>query len=182
MRALVAEAERVGADALVAFGGGSPIDACKVAAASLLNRRDMTLAAGEIDFDGASRAGGAGREIELVAVPTTLSAGEFTPGGGVTDETTRVKRIVADARLQHRTVIYDRGKGGGEGKDEDMREEKGRMERDGSVGAGSDRQPSALVPDRRGTPTSVGSVRGWACRTRSATRSGCTGTADGVTS
>src|ERR1700692_2815603 len=49
----------VGADALVAFGGGSPIDACKVAAASLLNRRDMTLVAGEIDFDGASRAGGA---------------------------------------------------------------------------------------------------------------------------
>jgi alcohol dehydrogenase class IV len=106
-RALVAEAERVGADALVAFGGGSPIDACKVAAASLLNRRDMTLVAGEIDFDGASRAGGAGREIPLVAVPTTLSAGEFTPGGGVTDEATRVKRIVADARLQHRTVIYD---------------------------------------------------------------------------
>src|SRR5712672_986018 len=45
VRALVAEAERVSADALVAFGGGSPIDACKVAAASLLNRRDMTLAA-----------------------------------------------------------------------------------------------------------------------------------------
>src|SRR6266850_5216475 len=107
VRGLVAEAERVGADALVAFGGGSPIDACKVAAASLLNRRDMNVVAGETDFDGASRAGGAGREIRLVAVPTTLSAGEFTPGGGVTDEATRVKRIVADARLQHRIVIYD---------------------------------------------------------------------------
>src|SRR5258707_3957136 len=106
-RALVAEAERVGADALVAFGGGSPIDACKVAAASLFNRRDMTLVAGECDFDGASRAGGAGREIRLVAVPTTLSAGEFTPGGGVTAEATRVKRRVSDARLHHRTVIYD---------------------------------------------------------------------------
>ena len=91
----------VGADALVAFGGGSPIDACKLAAASLLSGRDMTLVAGEIDFDGA------GREIRLVAVPTTLSAGEFTPGGAVTDEATRVKRRVGDARLQHRTVIYD---------------------------------------------------------------------------
>ncbi|HXO58236.1 MAG TPA: iron-containing alcohol dehydrogenase, partial [Candidatus Acidoferrum sp.] len=50
---------------------------------------------------------GAGREIRLVAVPTTLSAGEFTPGGAVTDEATRVKRRVGDARLQHRTVIYD---------------------------------------------------------------------------
>src|ERR1700752_2958671 len=58
VRALVAEAERVGADALVAFGGGSPIDACKVAAASLLDRRDMTLVAGEIDFDGGSQGRG----------------------------------------------------------------------------------------------------------------------------
>src|SRR5258707_12080281 len=57
VRALVAEAERVGADALVAFGGGSPIDACKVAAASLLNRRDMTLVAGEIDGEPGPRRG-----------------------------------------------------------------------------------------------------------------------------
>jgi Iron-containing alcohol dehydrogenase len=69
VRALVAEAERVGADALVAFGGGSPIDACKVAAASLLNRRDMTLVAGEIDFDGARS--GFGREL------SELGFGEF---------------------------------------------------------------------------------------------------------
>jgi hypothetical protein len=74
VRALVAEAERIGADALVAFGGGSPIDACKVAAASLLNRRDMTLVAGEIDFDGASPAGDAGREIRLVAVRRRVHA------------------------------------------------------------------------------------------------------------
>ena len=79
-----------------------------MAAASLLNRRDMTLAAGEIDFDGASRAGGAGREIRLVAVPTTLSAGEFTPGGGVTDEgDLRQAPRGRCAPLQHRTVIYD---------------------------------------------------------------------------
>ena len=75
VRALVAEAERVGADALVAFpAAAARIDACKVAAASLLNRRDMTLAAGEIDFRRHEpEAGGAeGREIRLVAVPTTL--------------------------------------------------------------------------------------------------------------
>ena len=35
-----------------------------------------------------------------------LSAGESTPGG-VTDQASRVKRRVSDARLQHRTVIYD---------------------------------------------------------------------------
>src|SRR5258707_11776651 len=83
VRALVAEAERVDADALVAFGGGSPIDACKVAPASLLNPRDMTLAAGQPDFDRASQARGAGRGIRLVAVATKLPAGEVQPRGEV---------------------------------------------------------------------------------------------------
>src|ERR1700730_13460977 len=106
VRALVAEAERVGADALVAFGGGSPIDACKVAAASLLPRRDRPPVAARIAVGGASRAGGAGREIRLVAVPTTLSAGEFTPGGGVTDEATRVKRTLGAARPRHPPAIH----------------------------------------------------------------------------
>src|ERR1700676_3837730 len=206
VRALVAEGERVGADALVAFGGGSPIDACKVAAASLLNRRDMTPVAGKIDFDGASRAGSAGREIRLVAVPTTLSAGEFTPGGGVTDKATRVKRIVADARLQHRTVIYDpdlclntpdwlwvaTGMRALDHAIEGIYSTHAQPFTDtlgadairlmmahlpGSVCGGPTVSPSAAgARSPPGTPTSVGSVRGWACRTRSATRSGRAGT------
>jgi alcohol dehydrogenase class IV len=36
-----------------------------------------------------------------------LSAGEFTPGGGVTDESTKVKGVVADPRLQARAIILD---------------------------------------------------------------------------
>jgi len=42
-----------------------------------------------------------------IAIPTTLSAGAFTPGGGVTDEVTQVKRAVLDARLQPCVVIHD---------------------------------------------------------------------------
>src|SRR5258708_19606954 len=79
VRALVAEAERVGADALVAFGGGSPIDACKVAPASLLNRRDMTLAAGEPDFAHATRARAPAPATPLVAFPPPLSPPQFPP-------------------------------------------------------------------------------------------------------
>ena len=37
---LVAEARRVEADAMISFGGGSPIDTAKVAAASILTGRD----------------------------------------------------------------------------------------------------------------------------------------------
>ncbi len=84
---LVAEARRVGADAMVSFGGGSPIDTVKNAAWQLM--------------------GGRGGEILHIAIPTTLSAGEFTPGGGVTDESTKVKSVVGDPRLQARAVILD---------------------------------------------------------------------------
>src|SRR5256885_16782976 len=63
------EIERVNADSLVSFGGGSPIDSCKVAIYGALP----------------------GRELIHIAIPTTLSAAEYTHAGGVTDETTRVQ-------------------------------------------------------------------------------------------
>ena len=59
------EIERVDADSLVSLGGGSPIDSTKVAIYGLLDKR----------------------ELVHIAVPTTLSAAEYTHAGGVTDET-----------------------------------------------------------------------------------------------
>ena len=79
------EIERVNADCVVSFGGGSPIDSAKVAIFGLL----------------------ASREVVHIAVPTTLSAAEFTHAGGVTDESTRVKSGVYDPRVLPRTVICD---------------------------------------------------------------------------
>jgi maleylacetate reductase len=79
------EIERVNADALVSFGGGSPIDSSKVAIFGLLETR----------------------ELVHIAVPTTLSAAEYTHAGGVTDESTRVKSGVYDTRVLPRTVILD---------------------------------------------------------------------------
>ena len=101
---LVAEARRVGADAMVSFGGGSPIDTVKNAAWSLMGGRAGSRAA---DRSAAASETAGAREILHIAMPTTLSAGEFTPGGGVTDESTRVKGGVADPRLQARVVILD---------------------------------------------------------------------------
>ena len=80
-----------GADTVVSFGGGSPIDTAKAAVHVLLRE-----------------AGGASAHAPLhVAIPTTLSAGEFTAVAGVTDDTTRVKRAVSDPRLVPRVVIMD---------------------------------------------------------------------------
>ena len=81
VNALEAEIERVNADCLVSFGGGSPIDSAKVAIYGLLNK-----------------AQGA-RELMHIAVPTTLSAAEYTYAGGVTDEASRVKGGVYDPRV-----------------------------------------------------------------------------------
>ncbi|HEX4134357.1 MAG TPA: iron-containing alcohol dehydrogenase [Bryobacteraceae bacterium] len=83
--ALQKEIERVDADSLVSFGGGSPIDTCKVAIYGSLPAR----------------------ELVHIAIPTTLSAAEYTHAGGVTDETTHVKGGVWDPRVLPRTVIND---------------------------------------------------------------------------
>ena len=81
------------ADALVSLGGGSPIDTAKAAVFLQLTGGDTNPSRG----DG----------LPHVAIPTTLSAGEFTLVAGITDDRTRIKRPVHDARIAPRTVIAD---------------------------------------------------------------------------
>ena len=84
----VEHAREVDADILIAFGGGSPIDTAKNVAHRLL--------------------GDAPREaMPQIAIPTTLSAGEFTAAAGITDETTRVKSGLRDPRVLPAVVIHD---------------------------------------------------------------------------
>ncbi|MGD1210362.1 MAG: iron-containing alcohol dehydrogenase [Candidatus Acidiferrales bacterium] len=102
VRELLAEIERANADCLVSFGGGSPIDSAKVAAYVVLTGREPIPA--RTTPGAAPRTG---RDIVHLAVPTTLSAGEYTQVAGVTDETTLVKEGVGDPRIAARTVIND---------------------------------------------------------------------------
>lgn len=71
-----------GCDALVAFGGGSVVDATKAVAHAI------------------------GKPPQI-AIPTTLSSGEFTPFAGVTDEKTRRKGGVFAFDIAPRVVIHD---------------------------------------------------------------------------
>jgi alcohol dehydrogenase class IV len=87
VQALVDAARDANADSFVSFGGGSPNDTTKAAAMRLMTENN--------------------REFPNIAVPTTLSAGEFTAFAGMTDETTREKGGVGDPRLQAKTVILD---------------------------------------------------------------------------
>lgn len=85
VRAACAQAAECDADALVVFGGGSPIDTAKMVV--LEQPGDATM--------------------PQIAMPTTLSAGEFTYAAGMTDETTRVKHVHLDRRMQPSVVIFD---------------------------------------------------------------------------
>jgi maleylacetate reductase len=95
-------------DCVVSFGGGSPIDTAKAVVMAFISGR-RTLPPGAIDLgrSGVKRADASGREIVHIALPTTLSAGEFTAFAGVTNEKTRIKGGVGDPRLQARTIILD---------------------------------------------------------------------------
>ena len=80
------------ADTVISFGGGSPIDTAKAAIYNVL--ATGTFPPGS-------------RPPAHIAIPTTLSAGEFTAVAGITDEQTRIKRPVTDSRITARTVIAD---------------------------------------------------------------------------
>ncbi|HEY8491531.1 MAG TPA: iron-containing alcohol dehydrogenase [Dehalococcoidia bacterium] len=97
-------ARAAGADCLVAFGGGSPIDAAKAVALALAMPDP-----GPASFAELIRAPrlATGAVPPIVAVPTTLSAAEFGGTAGLTDERTRLKTGFADPRAVPRTVILD---------------------------------------------------------------------------
>jgi maleylacetate reductase len=105
-----ASARRLNADLLVALGGGSAIDATKV--------MQLCLWAGltkpeHLDPYRAGR--GPDRVkvadipagVRMLAVPTTLSAAEFTPFAGVTDVARHVKEGYGHPMLAPRAVILD---------------------------------------------------------------------------
>jgi maleylacetate reductase len=101
-----AEARRLGADLLVAVGGGSAIDAAKVMQLALWAGIDQ---ADELDTvrAGAQRAAALTPGVRMIAVPTTLSAAEFTPFAGVTDVKRRAKEGYAHPALAPRAVVLD---------------------------------------------------------------------------
>ena len=77
-------------DCLISVGGGSSVDTAKAAAYAILGTGDRP-AEGPVH----------------IAIPTTLSAAEFTDVAGMTDEPTRIKRALSDPRIAARTVIAD---------------------------------------------------------------------------
>jgi maleylacetate reductase len=104
------EARRLGADLLVAVGGGSVIDATKVMQLAVWAGVDTPEALGPFRAgSGPDRVDVAALTVgvRMVAVPTTLSAAEFTPFAGVTDVARHSKEGYAHPLLVPRAVILD---------------------------------------------------------------------------
>jgi maleylacetate reductase len=108
--AAAAAAREAKADLLVAFGGGSVIDATKLVQfclwANLTEPQQLDpwrLGRGEDRKDPATVPSG----VRMIAIPTTLSAAEFTAVAGVTDSDRKVKEAFTHPDMAPLGVILD---------------------------------------------------------------------------
>jgi len=84
--------EKHGCDAIVAFGGGSPMDAAKTIGLAVANRKHPRKLVGYFK--------GMRSPVPLYAVPTTAGTGsEVTVAAVVSDPQTNRKLVIADTRL-----------------------------------------------------------------------------------
>ena len=107
-------AREAGADLLLTIGGGSITDAAKMVGLCLGN--DVTEPPGLDAYRAMVAADGSAKRppvdapgVRFIAIPTTLSAGEFNASAGCTDTIRRVKESFAHPLLAPRTVILDPG-------------------------------------------------------------------------
>jgi len=88
IKRVIGEAEKARADSLISLGGGSPIDSTKIAVKELSGNFAKPI-------------------IAHLAIPTTLSAAEFSHSAGMTDDISKRKTGVRDPRLVPRFIFLD---------------------------------------------------------------------------
>lgn len=106
------EARDAHADLIVTLGGGSVTDAAKMVGLCLGN--DVTSPEELDNFRATVAPDGTPRRpdvkppgVRMIAIPTTLSAGEFSASAGCTDTVRRVKESFSHPEMVPRTVILD---------------------------------------------------------------------------
>ncbi len=105
-------AREVGADLLLTIGGGSVTDAAKMVGLCLGN--EVTKPSGLDAYRAVISPDGSVRRppvnapaVRFIALPTTLSAGEFNASAGCTDTIRHVKESFSHPLMAPRTVILD---------------------------------------------------------------------------
>ena len=105
-------ARAAGADLIVTLGGGSVTDAAKMVAMCLANdirdAQQLDDYRARIDADGkATRPPIKAPQVRTIAIPTTLSAGEYTASAGCTDTVRNVKESYGHPLMMPKTVVLD---------------------------------------------------------------------------
>ncbi|HEX2173571.1 MAG TPA: iron-containing alcohol dehydrogenase [Dehalococcoidia bacterium] len=106
------QARSAGADLLISFGGGSPVDLAKMVALCLAQnvRNETELDAYRIRFQYPDRVdipAVPNVSVPQIAVTTTLSAGEFTAFAGCTDPVRQAKDLYYAEHLNPKVCILD---------------------------------------------------------------------------
>jgi maleylacetate reductase len=105
-------AREAGADLIVTLGGGSVTDAAKMVGLCLGNGitdpSQLDNYRAQIAADGTTRRPEVkAPSVRSIAIPTTLSAGEYTASAGCTDTARHVKESYSHPLMMPRTVILD---------------------------------------------------------------------------
>ncbi len=106
------EARALDADLIVSFGGGSVTDTGKMVQICLRHNvtryEELDAYAVMVKPDGTNTIPAfAGPKVRQIAIPTTLSGGEFQPGGGCTDNRAKLKQSFRHPLLIPRASILD---------------------------------------------------------------------------
>ncbi len=97
------QAREARADLIVTLGGGSITDGAKAVQLCLANDIRTPEAMDAVRAPSPVKP----PTVAQISIPTTLSAGEFSPISGVTDERTKVKELFRHADIVPRAVVLD---------------------------------------------------------------------------
>src|SRR6185312_7113232 len=98
-----AQARAAQADLIVTLGGGSITDGAKAVQLCLANDIRDVDALDKVRPPATAKSS----RVRQISVPTTLSAGEFSPVSGITDERTRVKELFRHPDIVPKAVVLD---------------------------------------------------------------------------
>jgi len=102
------EAKRAGADLVVAVGGGSVVDAAKIVLMCMEHEIFHEDGLDGFETTPERRFGGfRNPKVRMIAIPSTLSGGEYNSGTLVTDARRKLKQIFNHPMMMPRSIILD---------------------------------------------------------------------------
>src|SRR5271169_4226610 len=105
---IAAQAKAAGADLVVAVGGGSVVDAAKIVLMCMEHEISDQDGLDGFETTPERRFGGfRNPKVRMIAIPSTLSGGEYNSGTLVTDTRRKLKQIFNHPMMMPRSIILD---------------------------------------------------------------------------